>query len=87
MMDVPRKEEPDVPSLDGHAGATTLKQPSQAIPLSAQDVQSEDPEELRRALLEQLPPMDPSQVVPFGHLLDRTVKIRYEALRHLIQNR
>lgn len=86
-MDVPRKEDPDVPSTDGHAGAGVSNEPSKALPSGNHNARSEDPEELRRALLEQLPPMDPSQVVPFGHLLDRTVKIRYEALRHLIQNR
>ncbi|GHJ85111.1 hypothetical protein NliqN6_1513 [Naganishia liquefaciens] len=60
--------------------------PSSLLPES-EHVKHEGLEELRKALLEQLPPTDPSQVVPFGHLLDRTVKIRYEALRHLVQNR
>lgn len=85
-MELPRKEEPYGSGSSSNVAADQ-KEPQASLLPEPQQVQHEDPEELRRALLEQLPPMDPSQVVPFGHLLDRTVKIRYEALRHLIQNR
>ena len=83
-MNGPPKQEP---------GVVPLNTPS-SISIPVTDTAStslpppqDDPEELRRALLEQLPPIDPSQVVPFGHLLDRTAKIRYEALRHLVKDR
>jgi hypothetical protein len=86
-MDPTRKEEPHGTDLSINATADPpTEMPSSLLPES-EHVKHEGLEELRKALLEQLPPTDPSQVVPFGHLLDRTVKIRYEALRHLVQNR
>lgn len=82
-MNEPPKQEPGVVPVDPPSSLSISVPDLKSASLSSQD----DPEELRRALLEQLPPMDPSQVVPFGHLLDRTAKIRYEALRHLVKDR
>lgn len=85
MNDQPKRE----PGVGASTGPASLSAPiTESKPTSLPSLsQDGGNEELRRALLEQLPPMDPSQVVPYGHLLDRTVKIRYEALRHLVKDR
>lgn len=83
-MNEPLKQEPGVvpPTTPSSLSIPVTDSKPMSLPST-----HDDPEELRRALLEQLPPMDPSQVVPLGHLLDRTAKIRYEALRHLVKDR
>lgn len=88
-MDPTRKQDVKGLTLDISAGVDASRsQPGQDdLKFSASSTVPTERDELRKALLEQLPPMDPSQVVPFGHLLDRTAKIRYEALRTLVKER
>ncbi|KAJ9098285.1 hypothetical protein QFC21_004614 [Naganishia friedmannii] len=89
-MDPTRRQDVKGLALDISAGGLDGSKPQPAqddLNVSAASAVPAERDEPRKALLEQLPPMDPSQVVPFGHLLDRTAKIRYEALRSLVKDR
>lgn len=88
-MDPTRRQDVKGLTLDLPAGldGSKLQPVKDDFKSSAPSSVPAERDELRKALMEQLPPMDPSQVVPFGHLLDRTAKIRYEALRNLVKDR
>ncbi|KAJ9119422.1 hypothetical protein QFC24_005655 [Naganishia onofrii] len=88
-MDPTRRQDVKGLTLDLPAGldGSKLQPVKDDLKSSAPSSVPAERDALRKALMEQLPPMDPSQVVPFGHLLDRTAKIRYEALRNLVKDR